>query len=307
MMRGRVLTALIAAIGCVGVAAADIEINQEHRFEARPGAGLLVDVSFHSVEVTVRPGTTVDVAVEIEVKGSGSRSKNAANDLQPQFIDEGGRLIVRSTRSGGWSWKSVSAKGKVSIQMPPGMDLTIDSSSGGARVTGDLGDAVVRFDASSGGLTVEGAMRELHCDISSGSVRATLDRPVDVFTADASSGSVNLSGGAGKARVDTSSGGIALEGLRGDADLDASSGSISAEWDAIPSGATVRAGASSGSVTLRFPAGTTLRGSVNVSSGGIHTDFPGSMSKDHLKLNGGPGAVDIQVETSSGSVKLLKN
>ncbi len=306
-MRTRVLMALIVATAFAGGAAADIEIYQEHRFEARPGASLLVDVSFHSVEVTVRPGTTVDVAVEIEVKGSGSRSKNAANDLQPQFIDEGGRLIVRSTRSGGWSWKSVSARGRVSIQMPPGMDLTIDSSSGGARVTGDLGDAVVRFDASSGGLTVEGAMRELHCEISSGSVRATLDRPVDVFTADASSGSVNLSGGAREARVETSSGRITLEGLLGDAHLEASSGSISSQWDAIPAGATVRAGASSGGVTLRLPAGTPLRGSVDVSSGSIHSDFPGSMSKDHLKLDGGPGAVDIDVDTSSGSVKLLKN
>lgn len=306
-MRVRALMAMIAAIGCAGAAAADIEIFQEHRFEARPGASLLVDVSFHSVEVTVRPGTTVDVAVEIEVRGGGSSSKNAANDLQPQFIDEGGRLIVRSTRSGGWSWKSVSARGKVVVRMPPGMDLTIDSSSGGARITGDLGDAVVRFDASSGGLTVEGAMRELHCDLSSGSVRATLDRPADVFAADASSGSVRLSGGARNARVDTSSGGIALEGLLGDAHLEASSGSISAQWDTIPAGATVRAGASSGSVTLRFPAGTVLAGSVDVSSGGIRTDFPGSMTKDHLTLNGGPGAVDIEVETSSGSVQLLKN
>lgn len=306
-MRTRVLIVLLAATAFAGAAAADVEIYQEHRFEARPGASLLVDVSFHSVEVTVRPGNTVDVAVEIEVKGSGSSSKNAANDLQPQFIDEGGRLIVRSTRSGGWSWKSVSARGKVVVKMPPGMDLTIDSSSGGARITGDLGDAVVHFDASSGGLTVEGAMRELHCDLSSGSVRATLDRPVDVFAADASSGSVGLSGGARKARVDTSSGGIALEGLLGDADLDASSGSISAQWDAIPAGATVRAGASSGSVTLRFPAGTVLAGSVDVSSGGIHTDFPGSMTKDHLTLGGGADAVDVRVETSSGSVKLLKN
>ena len=306
-MRARVLMAVITAIGFAGAAAADIEIHQEHRFEARPGATLLVDVSFHNVEVTARPGTTVDVAVDIEVKGNGSSAENAANDLQPKFLEDGDRLIVRSTRSKGWSWRSVSAKGKVVVQMPPGMHLTIDSSSGGARVVGDFGDTVVRFDASSGGLTVDGAMRELHCDTSSGSVRAELERPLDVFSADASSGSVRMSGGAKAAQVDTSSGSITLDGLLGDADLDASSGSITAQWNAISAGAKVRAGASSGSVTLRFPPGTVLEGSVDVSSGGIHTDFPGSMSKDHLKLNGGPGAVDISVDTSSGSVKLLAN
>lgn len=306
-MRARVLMGLLVVVAGAGTTAAEISIHREHSFNARPGATLLVDVSFHSVEVTARPGGTVDVVVDIEVQGSGSSAKNAADDLQPQFIDEGDRLVVRSTRAKGWSWKSVSARGKVAVLLPPGIDLTIDSSSGGARIEGDLGDAVVRFDASSGSLTVDGSMRELHIDLSSGSVRTELGRPLDVFTANASSGSVRMSGGAREARVDTSSGGITLEGLLGDAHLEASSGSISARWDAIPAGAVVRAGASSGSVTLRFPAGTSLQGSVDVSSGGIHTDFPGSMSKDHLALGGGADAVDLQVETSSGSVKLLKN
>ncbi len=150
-------------------------------------------------------------------------------------------------------------------------------------------------------------MRELHSDTSSGSVKAAVMRPLEKFSADASSGSVRLVGGAHSAKADTSSGSINLGGLLGDASLDASSGSITARWNAIPDNAKVRADASSGSVSLYFPAGTVLSGSVDVSSGGIRTDFPGSMTKDHLTLNGGAGAVDIQVDTSSGSVKLLAN
>ena len=46
------------------------------------------------------------------------------------------------------------------------------------------------------------------------------------------------------------------------ASMDASSGSISARWDAIPPGATIRAGASSGSVTITLPAGTEVTGSA---------------------------------------------
>jgi DUF4097 and DUF4098 domain-containing protein YvlB len=185
------------------------------------------------------------------------------------------------------------------------MNLVVDASSGSAKISGDFGDGVVRFDASSGSLSLDGAMRELHSDTSSGSVRATVGRPLDAFTADASSGSVRLSGGTRSAKIDTSSGSINVSGLLGDANFDASSGSITAQWDAIPSDATVRAGASSGSVTLRFPAGTSLSGSVDVSSGGIRSDFSGVKSKDHLTLNGGPGAVNVKVGTSSGSVKLL--
>ncbi len=81
--------------------------------------------------------------------------------------------------------------------------------------------------------------------------------------------------------------------------------SITAQWDAIPAGAKVRADASSGNVTLRFPAGTVLTGSADTSSGGIRTDFPGTLQKSHLELSGGVGAVRLKVDTSSGGVRLI--
>ena len=268
----------------------------------------MVDVSFHRVEVTATPGNTVDVVVDIEVKGDGKSSQKYLEALKPKFLEEGDKLIIRSTRKNGFNWKSVSAKGLVTVRMPPGMNLTVDSSSGSAQISGDFGDAVIRFDASSGSLTVDGAMRELHSDTSSGSVKATVNRPLEVFTADASSGSARLSGGAHRAKVDTSSGSMNLSGLLGNASFDSSSGGITAQWDAIPAGAKVRAGASSGGVTLRFPAGTVFAGSVDVSSGGINSDFPGFVrEKDNLQFDGGAEAVDLEVDTSSGSVKLLSN
>jgi DUF4097 and DUF4098 domain-containing protein YvlB len=303
-MRVRVSLIAIAFLCLAAASHAGIELHQEHSFAARSSATVVVDVSFHTVEVTARPGDTVDVSVDIEVKGSGNSSKNALNELQPKFLEEGNKLIIRSTRKNGFRWKSVSAQGKVIVQMPPDMDLVVDSSSGSTRINGDFGDAKVVLDASSGSLVVDGAMRELHSDLSSGSVRAELSRPLEDFTADASSGSVRMSGGAHHAKVDTSSGSINISGLRGNAKLDASSGSITAQWDAIPADAKVNASASSGSVTLRFPAGTILSGSADTSSGGIHTDFPGTLEKSHLTLSGGAGAVKVVVDTSSGSVRL---
>jgi hypothetical protein len=301
------LAATLLCLSLAGSAAADIEIHQKHRFDARPGATVVVDVSFHNVEVTAVPGDSVDVTVDITVKGDGSSAKNVANDLQPQFLVEGDKLIIRSSSKKGWTWKSFSAKGMVTISMPQGMNLSVDSSSGGTRISGDFGDAVVDFDASSGSLTVDGAVREINADISSGSVRVAVMRPLESFSADASSGSVRLTGGAHEAHVDTSSGSINVAGLLGDGSFDTSSGGITAQWNAIPAGASVRAEASSGSVSLTFPAGTQLEGSVDVSSGGIRSDFPGVTSKKHLDLNGGPGAVKLSVETSSGGVKLMAN
>ncbi len=306
MIRSMVVVLAVLCLVAVG-AQAEIEIHEKHRFDARPGNTVVVDVSFHRIEVTARPGNSIDVTVDIEIKGDGSKAQKFADDLQPKFLDEGDKFIIRSIRKKGWNWKSASAKGLVTVQMPPGMNLVVDCSSGSAEISGDFGEAIVRFDASSGSLTVDGAMRELHSDTSSGSVKAALMRPLEEFSANASSGSVRLVGGTKKAKADTSSGSINMAGLLGDAYFGASSGSVTAQWNRIPTDATVRADASSGSVRLTFPEGTVFSGSVDVSSGGIRTDFPGSMTKDHLTLNGGTGAVDIKVDTSSGSVKLLSN
>ena len=98
-MRVRTTVAVFAVcLLFAGSVAAEIEIHQKHRFDARPGATVVVDVSFHSVEVTAQPGNAVDVTVDITVKGSGSSAKNLANDLTPVFEEEGDRLIIRSIR-----------------------------------------------------------------------------------------------------------------------------------------------------------------------------------------------------------------
>jgi DUF4097 and DUF4098 domain-containing protein YvlB len=306
-MRLRAATAAFAVCVLVSVtAAADIEIHQKHRFDAKRGATVVVEASFHNVEVIARPSDVVDVTVDITVKGSGSSAKNVANDLSPVFQEEGENLIIRSVRKKGWSWRRVSAKGKVTVQMPPGMNLSIDSSSGSAEIKGDFEDAVVRFDASSGSLTVAGVMGELHSNTSSGSVRASVEKPIELLDASASSGSIHLSGGARHAKVSTSSGSIDLSGLHGPGSFSASSGSIKGQWSEIAPATRVRASASSGSVTLRFPESTRVSGSVQVSSGALQCDFPAMVrGKKRLELDGGPEAIDVEVSTSSGNVKLL--
>jgi hypothetical protein len=301
------LAGSMLCLAMVSTAAADIEIHQNHRFDARPGMTVVVDVSFHSIDVTVAPGGSVDVTVDVVVKGSGGSAKNAANSLQPRFLVKGDTMIIKSTHQRRWPWRSVSAKGMVTIAMPPGVNLSIDASSGGTKITGDLGDAVIDFDASSGSLNFDGAAHELHADISSGSVGIAVMRPLDDFSVDASSGSVRLVGGAHQAHIDTSSGSINVAGLLGDGYFNTSSGSITAQWTAIAHGTNVRAEASSGSVNLTFPGGTQLDGSVDVSSGRIHSDFPGTASKRHLTLQGGLNAVNLTVATSSGSVTLHAN
>jgi len=305
MQKIRPLILIAALISTATVAQAQIELHQEHTFDARPGQTVSIDVSFHRVEVNVQPGATVHAVVDISASSSSGKAERAIEELTPVFQEKGDTLVIRSTRKGGWNWFSGKIKGRVTVTMPPDLNLSVDSSSGSVTIDGDLGDAEVDCDASSGSITVRGAMREFNADTSSGSIKAEVARPLENFTADASSGSIRLTGGAYTASVDTSSGSITLAGLHGDADVGASSGSITAQWDSIPPGASIKAGASSGSVTLRLPPGTEISGTASTSSGGIRSDFPGTFEKRSAKFHGGSGAVNVRVSTSSGSVKVL--
>jgi DUF4097 and DUF4098 domain-containing protein YvlB len=299
------LAAFVLATAAAGVAFADTELHREHSFTARPGQTVVIDVSMHRVEVTARPGNTVEAVVDISTGGSGRKAARMIQELTPVFEDRGDTLLIRSTKKGGWGWVSGNVKGHVVVNMPADLDLTIDSSSGSITVDGDFGDGRVSCDVSSGSVTVRGAMRELAVDSSSGSVEAEVDRPLERFAADASSGSVSLSGGARTTVVGTSSGSISLTGLLGDARMDASSGGITAQWDSIPPGASIEADASSGGITIRLPAGTVVAGTASTGSGSMRTDFPGTYDDDEIEFTGGAGAVDVSIDTSSGSVKVL--
>jgi hypothetical protein len=294
-----------AMLATAAQAQADVELRQEHVFDARPGQKVSIEVSFHTVEVEVAPGSTVTALVEISSTSSSSKTERMVEELRPVFDESGDTLVIRSVRRGGWGSSSSHLRGRVTVTMPPGLDLAVGSSSGSITVVGDLGDGVTRCSASSGSVTVRGAMRELAVETSSGSIRASVTRPLERFTADASSGSVRLEGGARNAFAATSSGGIDLDGLLGDAGMSASSGSIGARWDSIPAGGSVRASASSGSVTLTLPPGTTVAGTADTASGGIRSDFKGTFERGHATFAGGPGAVEVRVSTSSGGVKLL--
>jgi len=298
---------LIAMFMTATLAWADVELRQEHTFDAQPGQKVVIDVSFHRVDVHVEPGSTVHAQVEISTSSSSSKAERAVEELRPVFEEKGDTLIIRSSRKKGWSWWNGNIKGRVTVTMPPDLDLSVDSSSGSVTIEGDLGDAHVDCDASSGSLTIRGAMRSLTADASSGSIRATVDRPLESFNADTSSGSIRLDGGTYKGTADASSGSINLFGLRGDARMGTSSGSITGHWDSIPPGASIKAGASSGSVTLKLPAGTEVSGSADTSSGGIHSDFPGTFKRSSATFSGGEDSVKVLVDTSSGSVKILEN
>lgn len=282
-------------------------IETTHTFAARDGATVVVDATAHRVEVTSRPGTTVEVSVWIEVSGSESKVKNVLNELTPVFEDTGSQLVVRSVRKdGAWTgWGSIRVEGRIEVAMPADMDLQVDVGSGEVTMRGDFGQAELAVDTGSGSVRLDGAARALAVDTGSGSVEADLDRPLEWLSADTGSGGVRLEGGAARVTADTGSGGIRLAGLTGDATLDAGSGGITASWDAVRPGMRVVADTGSGGVELAFPAGTELSGEVSTGSGRIRSDFPATrLDDDDVRFEGGPQAVQVRVDTGSGGAVL---
>lgn len=280
--------------------------HTERSFPAKTGGRVTVDASFHKVEVTARPGTTVDVVVDLEFSASSRKAKRLLAEYEPRFKTDGDDIVIRSTREKPtWNWGWNKTKGMITVSMPPGMDLVIDNSSGSVLLEGDFGDAEVTVDNSSGSVRGETAMAVLSVDNSSGRTEIKALRPLDRFHVGCSSGSVSLEGGAFRVGIDSSSGSVQLYDLLGDAIVDTSSGSVEAVWQSIPPGAKVRVDASSGRVRLSFPEGAEFDGEINTSSGGIKSDFPGTKEKsNYWSFEGGSNAVRLSVDTSSGGVRL---
>ncbi len=302
-----VVTALALLFVPAVASSASQAVHESHSFAVDGARRVMVDASFQDVVVTVRPGATVEVKVDMEF--TGSRAERLAKEYAPRFKEVGGELRVISKREngswsfGGWSDRS---SGTITVAMPPGLDVTIDVSSGDVHIDGDLGDAEVLCDTSSGNCEISGAMRSLSADTSSGEVRIRLTRETEEVVADTSSGNVVVEGPARTLKADTSSGDIQADGLLGDASFDTSSGDVEASWAVAPGAARVVADTSSGEVTFAFPAGTELDGLISTSSGDIRSDWNGDRNRhgDELRLEGGAGAVRLRVDTSSGDVTL---
>ncbi len=281
--------------------------HTEKSFPAPEGGTVTIDASFHRIEVEARPGSTVDVAVDLEISASSHESAaRLLADFEPRFETRGDTVVIRSSRKKtGWKMISGTTRGRITVSIPPGVDLVVDNSSGAVVLEGDFGEAEISVDNSSGRVSGTAAMKTLEVDNSSGGVEITVLRPLEAFDVDCSSGPVRLEGGALEAEIDVSSGSVMLEGLLGNAEVDGSSGSVDLSWSSIEPGAVIEVDVSSGSVDLRLPRGTLLAGEIDTSSGKIRSDFPCvSKQRNHCQFRGGSDAVRLVVDTSSGSVHL---
>lgn len=198
---------------------------------------------------------------------------------------------------------------------PTGSGLSLDATSSGPRIpfsspnsvdyTIDVPAAVVvKAQASSGQIEIDGVSGDVQADASSGQL--SLTNLGGAVQAHSSSGSIQLSNIAGEVRATTSSGKITGTELRHVREASSNSGYVSLEGTFTD---PAQIHTSSGSVNVKLMPGSAVRLDVKTNSGSITPRgglqlTGGETKRDRLTGALGTPAADatLNIETSSGSV-----
>jgi lia operon protein LiaG len=196
--------------------------------------------------------------------------------------------------------------GRVEVTNVEG-DLMIDVSSAEVDVSGTKGP--LTLDTGSGRVAVRDVTGDVEIDAGSGGV--TLDR-VKGTTLRLDSGSGGLQGNDIEVReldADVGSGGLRMYRLKS-ALIDVETGSGGAHLELLSDVERLRIETGSGGATVRAPATLSAEVSVETGSGGFQTDFEITtrrVSRNHVEGRIGDGKGRVQIESGSGTVRLLKN
>lgn len=182
--------------------------------------------------------------------------------------------------------------------------------------------------SSNGSLRVESVDGPARLKTSNGSVKLwAVNGDVDIATSNAS---IEVGQFQGAAILKTSNGRIKADGVKGTFDATTSNASIDATIQEPADGSTVNARSSNGSVTLnllgwknnpvriatsnasvnlRLPEGVNAQLTADTSNGSISSDFElttNKFAKTHVEARLGSGGPSIDLNTSNGSIRLLK-
>ncbi|MGC2191967.1 MAG: DUF4097 family beta strand repeat-containing protein [Candidatus Dormiibacterota bacterium] len=203
---------------------------------------------------------------------------------------EGGRLGVRQKQPDFWAISTTRVSASVTLAVPAGCRVRIDTVSASVLVKGLEADLAVK--TVSGETTLE-----------------SLGGPV---TAETVSGDVASRGQRSKLRGETVSGGVTLDAFGGSSvRLQTVSGEVVADLKQAEPDSSAEVQTVSGAVYLRLPASPSQKVRVESVSGRLTSAFPelrtSSGPGSHaLKGSLGEGRGKVKVSTVSGSVSLLE-
>lgn len=182
------------------------------------------------------------------------------------------------------------SSGRIEVGELQADDVTLSVSSGSMEL-GTVRAQQSRFEASSGGIRVENLRGDVEVDVSSGDVR------------------LGFAGNPGRAYVESSSGTIVIEELDGAAEVETSSGDVRLLFARFTENSRIET--SSGDVRVSLPADSSFDLDLSTSSGNLRVEFPvtirGDMGRDDIEGFVGDGGPELEVETSSGDVRVIES
>jgi DUF4097 and DUF4098 domain-containing protein YvlB len=266
-----------------------------------PGGRLSVDGFNGSVEISAWDQNTVDI--------SGTKSARSPEDAAMIRVDVDHTPDAVSVRASRPSVRRGNYGVRFVIKVPRGAIYDRITTSNGA-IRGYDGAGPARLKTSNGRVEIQHFRGGVSIETSNG--------PIEIIDND------------GSVEAHSSNGHIKIEGMRGALDASTSNSSIHAVIDragdsvrvgssngnidlTLPPGANVpvRAHTSNSSITLRLPgAEPNARLSANTSNGSITSDFElrmrGEFNKHHFEGTLGNGGPLIDLETSNGSIHIVK-
>ncbi len=340
------LTILAAAILAVPLGAQEVERISGRSVAVYNLAGHVEVVRGSGSEVVVRIARGGSDASALRVETGAIRDRSTLRVIYPEddivypgmgrgsstslsvrddgtFSDGGGssgdQVRIRGNGGGFEAWADLV------IEVPAGTDFGVYLAAGEVEATGIEGELLIDtgsgqvtasdvsgsldIDTGSGRVIVRGVEGNLRVDTGSGGVEASdvVARTIEIDT-----GSGGVTGSSLEADVlivDTGSGSIELKRVASsDVQLDTGSGSIDVELTTDVD--RLDADTGSGSVTVRAPEDLGASVEIETGSGSIDLDFPvevRSVRRDYLRGTIGDGRGQIQIDTGSGSIRLIRS
>jgi len=224
----------------------------------------------------------------IEINGTKYASdQERLKALRVEVTPSANRVVVRSLRPAGERWGNAGVR--YTIHLPKRSRLD-------------------RIQTSNGSLRVEGVEGPMRLRTSNGRVRVVNAKGEAEVTT--SNGGVEINGFSGSAVLRTSNGGITVDGVRGRLEADTSNGGIDASVVELDASRGLKLDTSNGGITVRLPAAVNAELRASTSNATITSEFDvktrGAQSKTHLEGVIGNGGPLIDLDTSNGSIRVLK-
>jgi Putative adhesin len=265
--------------------------NVDNTYQLDGPATARVRLPTGSCVVTVGPEQQVTASVRPATPGRAADERAAAG-TEITFADAELSVVVPQSRSLRL-WGVQTGYVVVSIGLPPGSALDVDTDSGSLEVRGTL--AALSAVVSSGSLKADEITGDVGIDCSSGKV--TIGRSGTRADIKVSSGGVRIDESAGALRCEISSGKTVLGAVSGDLEITSSSGKI--QIGAAGPG-TIQVHSSSGAVTVGVAAGVGVETDLSTGSGKIRGDLAKGVPA------GDGGLLRLAVDTSSGSIEVSR-